>query len=121
VSLSRHTLRTARRGAKQVWRQGTRRDATRLRRRLRHDPHWQEPLDGAAPRLDHHTRIEVTRQRVGVFRDIDPYRTAEGWRDGWKVAGFFGWAAVVGAAWWFGSSRGKGPLSILAEDHERAF
>jgi hypothetical protein len=102
-----------------MWRHGTRRDATRLKRRLRPDPSWREPLDGAAPRLDHHTRIEVTR--VGRFREIDPYRTAEGWRDRWKVVGFLGWVATVGAAWWLGTSRGRGPLRILAEDHERAF
>lgn len=119
MSLTRHATRTAWRGVRQVWGQGTRRDPTHIRRRMRLDPNWREPLDGAAPRLDHRSRIEVTR--VGRFREIDPYRTAEGWRDGWKVVGFLGWAAAVGAAWWLGSSRGRGPLAILAEDHERAF
>jgi hypothetical protein len=85
---------------------------------MRPDPHWRVPLDGAAPRLGPDQRIEVTR--TGRFRHVDPYRTAEGWRDPWKVIGFVGWVAAVGAAWWLGSSRGRGPLAVLAEDHDRA-
>ncbi len=119
MSVAGRVRRTAWRGARQVWRQGTRRDPTRVKRRMRAHPTWREPLDGAAPRLGPHERIEVTT--TGQFREIDPYRTVEGWRDGWKVAGFLGWTAAVGAAWWLGTSRGRGPLSILAEDHERAF
>jgi hypothetical protein len=119
VSAAGSGARLAWRGTRQVWREGTRRDPTRLKRRMRPDPHWREPLDGAAPRLDPRSRIEVTR--TGRFREIDPYRTVDGWRDGWKVVGFLGWAAAVGTAWWLGSSRGRGPLAILAEDHEQAF
>lgn len=100
-------------------RDATPRDTTRLKRLLRTDPIWREPLDGAAPRLGPRDSIEVTR--VGRFRDIDPHRTVEGWRDPWKVVGFTGWVAIVGAAWWLGSSRGRGPLGLLVEDHERAF
>lgn len=32
-----------------------------------------------------------------------------------KLAGLLGWAGAVGGAWWLGSSRGRGPLSSVAE------
>lgn len=107
------------RSSRRFVRDATPRDATWLKRRLRTDPHWREPLDGAAPRLGPRDSIEVTR--IGRFREIDPHRTVEGWRDPWKAVGFGLWAATIGAAWWLGASRGRGPLGLLAEDHERAF
>lgn len=119
MSLVGGSARTAWRGFRGAVRYGTRRDPLRVERRMRPDPYWQEPVDGAAPRLDPHTRIEVTR--LGRFHETDPYRTAEGWRDPWRTVGLLGWAAAVGTAWWFGTSKGRGPLRILAEDHERAF
>jgi hypothetical protein len=119
VNLAGTAARTAWRATRRGLGGATRRDPTRLRRQLRPDPNWREPLDGAAPRLRPDQRIEVTR--VSRFRQIDPYRTVEGWRDVWRLVGLAGWAAAVAAAWWLGSSRGKGPLAILAEEHERAF
>ena len=119
MSLAARARSIARRGAASAWRYGTRRDPQRLQRRLKAHPSWQTSVEGAAPRLSHSERIEVTQ--IGRFRQIDPYHTVEGWRDPWKIVGFVGWTAAVGVAWWVGSSRGRGPLAILAEDHERAF
>ena len=107
------------RSSRRFVRDATPRDTTRLKRRMRIDPNWREPLDGVAPRLGARDSIEVTR--VGRFREIDPHRTVEGWRDPWKAVGFGSWVAIVGVAWWLGSTKGRGPLSLLAEDHERAF
>lgn len=85
------------------------RDPQRLRRRLHVVEDWQE-RDGEEPaRLGPRETISVTR--VGHWRQVDPRVTAEGWRDIGRWLGVLGWAAAIGAAWWLGSSRGRGPLA----------
>jgi hypothetical protein len=83
-------------------------------RRSRVDPHWRRLEDGYAARLGPRDTIDVARP-VGRWRKVDPRRPQVGWQALGKAAGLTMWAGVVGVAWWIGSSRGRGPLSGLAE------
>jgi hypothetical protein len=83
-------------------------------RRTHVDPHWRRLEDGYAARLGPRETIAVSRQ-VGRWRKVDPRRPQDGWQALGKVAGLSMWAGAVGVAWWVGSSRGRGPLSSVAE------
>jgi hypothetical protein len=83
-------------------------------RRTHVDPHWRRLEDGHAARLGPRETIAVSHQ-VGRWRKVDPRRPQDGWQALGKVAGLGMWAGAVGVAWWVGSSRGRGPLSSVAE------
>jgi hypothetical protein len=83
-------------------------------RRSRVDPHWRRLEDGHAARLGPRDTIGVTRP-VGRWRKVDPRVPDVGWQALGKAAGLTLWAGTVGVAWWVGSSRGRGPLSSVAE------
>ena len=86
-------------------------------RRSRVDPHWRRLEDGYAARLGPRETIDVARP-VGRWRRIDPREPQVGWQALGKAAGLTLWAGAVGVAWWLGSSRGRGPLSSVADlDH----
>ncbi|MFA9432419.1 hypothetical protein [Egicoccus sp. AB-alg2] len=79
------------------------------------DADWRRVVDGRAARLDARTTIEVSRP--GPWQHVDPREVNEAWSRPGPTLGLLVWAGAVGAAWWLGSSRGKGPLRVLAEDH----
>jgi hypothetical protein len=84
------------------------------------DPDWRRVEDGHAARLDARTTIEVARP-VGRWRRVDPRLPDDGWRAPWKAVGLGLWAGAVGVAWWIGTSRGRGPLRMLASSDDEAF
>ncbi len=86
----------------------------RVAGRFEVDPHWRRLEDGYAARLGPRETIDVG-QPVGRWRDVDPRRPQDGWQSLGKFAGLTMWGGVVGAAWWLGSSRGRGPLASVAE------
>jgi len=83
-------------------------------RRMHVDPGWRRLDDGYATRLGPRETIGVTRQ-VGAWRKVDPRLPQDRWRSIGKTVGLGMWAGVVGTAWWLGSSRGRGPLSAVAD------
>jgi hypothetical protein len=86
----------------------------RVAGRFRVDPDWRRLEDGYAARLGPGETIDVA-QPVGRWRNVDPRRPEVGWQSLGKAAGLTMWAGAVGAAWWLGSSRGRGPLASVAE------
>jgi hypothetical protein len=86
----------------------------RVAGRFRVDQNWRRLDDGYAARLGPRETIDVARP-VGRWRKVDPRRPEVGWQAIGKAAGLTLWAGVVGVAWWVGSSRGRGPLSGVAE------
>lgn len=119
MGLGRSVTGVALRGARRRWSEGTVSDVAGVARRYRIDPDWKRTSpDGYAARLDTVTTIGVTKP-VGRWRRVDPRVPQDAWRAPWKAAGLVVWGAAVGAAWWMGSSRGRGPLGMLHDDHER--
>lgn len=78
------------------------------------DPDWRRVVDGRAARLDHRTTIEMARPTG--WEHVDPRRVDESWSRPGPALGLLIWAGAVGAAWWAGSSKGRGPLRSLAAD-----
>ncbi|MFA9445563.1 hypothetical protein [Egicoccus sp. AB-alg6-2] len=76
------------------------------------DPDWRRVVDGRAARLDARTTIEV--RRPGSWQHVDPRQVDEAWSRPGPTLGLMIWAGAVGAAWWLGSSRARGPLRTLA-------
>lgn len=93
-------------------------DVGGVAKRYRVDTDWRRTDDGQAARLDAHTTIGL-RPLVGRWRDVDPRRPHDQWRAPWKAVGLVLWGSAVGTAWWLGSSKGRGPLSMLHRDDER--
>jgi hypothetical protein len=90
-------------------------EADALRGRVRVDPDWRRVEDGHAARLSPAQTISVTRKRS--WRRHDPLKVDPGWAEPWQALGVGMWATAVGAAWWLGSRRGRGPLAGLHEPH----
>ena len=114
----RTAFRYASRGA---WRRlqapavtAARADASSLPSTWAVDPDWRRVVDGRAARLDRRTTIEVARPRD--WEHVDPREVDEAWSRPGPALGLVIWAGAVGAAWWVGSSRGRGPLASLAAD-----
>lgn len=76
---------------------------------------WASADGDRARRLTARETITVTR--VGRFADVDPLRTAEGWRDRWRLAVVGAWVTSVAVAAAWGRWRGKGPLAALRRDN----
>lgn len=102
------------RGVRQRFGEAMVSDVGGVARRYRVDEDWKRQVDGYAVRLDPRTTIRVS-QPVGRWRKVDPRRPQDAWRSPWKATGLAVWASAVAVAWWLGSSRGRGPLSVLNE------
>ncbi|MEX2549757.1 MAG: hypothetical protein WD638_05995 [Nitriliruptoraceae bacterium] len=89
-------------------------DPHRIRRSARLDPHWRRRDAGGAARLSSDELI-VPAAGIGRWHGVDPHRPHDGWRSPWKLLGLLGWGGAVGAAWWLGSTRSRGPLAGVAE------
>lgn len=80
------------------------------------DPDWRRVEDGRAARLDHRTTIEMTRPTG--WEQVDPREVNEAWSRPGTFLGLLLWGGAVGASWWLGSSKGRGPMKALAADRD---
>lgn len=97
--------------------EAARRDTAVLPSQWAIDPDWRRIEDGRPARLDHRTTIEMALPRG--WEHVDPREVDEAWSRPGTFLGLLMWGGAVGAAWWVGSSKGRGPLKVLAADRER--
>ena len=83
-----------------------------LVRGFRVEPHWRNTHGGYAVRLEARTTIDVA-DPVGRWRAVEPRLPYDGWRSIGKALGLLVWTGALGASWWTGARRGRGPLGVL--------
>lgn len=94
-------------------------DAAKAQRSFTVDPDWRRIEGDRAARLGPRETIDVA-DPVGRWAEVDPRLPTDGWARPWSVAGLLLWGGAVGAAWWLGASKGRGPLASLADEDDRA-
>jgi hypothetical protein len=116
ADLARTGATTGMRVARARARDGIRPNAPRVQRSFSIAPDWRTVDDDqAAVRLGPRETIDVARP-VGRWRSVDPRLPTDGWARPWSAAGLVLWLGAVGASWWVGSTRGRGPLGSLHDD-----